>query len=709
MLNRFGNALLGTYSFLTGREGEQTLSELLTRVDPDKDLLVIDLETTGKNPIIDDILLIALTFDGQHAYVLDAKCMDVAPLIKLLEKIRVANQNIAFDYAFLRAKYDIKLNIAWDTYIAHALATAGLSREFGGNSLEYLAAKYLGIQLNKMVTKTFLTENWKNDQAISYAADDVLSTWALIPVTRSILRASGMWHIWETIELPFIEVIVKMQLAGIDFDLDKARDLRDMYIQKMEETLKKIREMVGPIEERVEVACGKCRKGQRFKKDGGGPCPFCNGTGKRIEVRTVELNPSSSKQLIEYFKSQGIPIPKKERADNRATESMDKASRKLIKHPLIPLLDEYAEYQKTVTGFLVPLTTSTLESKDGKYNHITGRIHTQYTQVDTATGRLSSRDPNLQNQKRDADIRSMFIAPKGQVLVTCDFSQYEVRVLAELSQDPGLISIFAKRAEYMEEMEEQLRKLGLVTYDESVGEKYPHLKTLQDNIDRYDFHNQTAIAIFKLDPDKIDYSSHQWKTLRSTAKSISFAIPYGAGPRRVADVAGISERDASARLNDYFRLYPKVKIWLDNIRASILKSDQTNLAARLGFPGRSISWTSTIYGRRRFFMLPDVHDPLEKRRILESMGRQACNFPIQGVNADVIKIAMIDLDNILQKDFPGAAIRLTVHDEIVTSSPKEYSYDLAWRQVQTMKDASNRFLKHVPTEVSISVAECWSK
>lgn len=707
-MKKLGLCDAGSYEYLTGGPGQKRLDALCKYLRIEKPVIVVDLETSGLNPILDDIFLTAFTFNGAHAFVIDMLTVDATEFMKLLSVLPVANHNIGFDYSFIKAKYQVDINIYWDTYITYALANAGIVWKMGGASLGTIAQRFLGRKLHKDLRKDFATDKWQTDEHIAYAADDVLTTWSLIPYTAAVLKAARVEHIWNEVERPFIRVLVDLHLNGIDFNLDAALDLRDQYQQRVDALRKKIEDAtLHTVHE--EVKCKLCRNGVRYKKDGGGPCPHCNGTGRISVTVQRSINPSSSQQLIAYLKSKGITIPTKTRPDGSIMETVDARARKTINHELIYDLDEYAAASKILNGFLLKLTTPTNVSPDGNYNHITHRIHTSYTQVDTDTGRLSSRNPNLQNQKRDNTIRGLFVAPPNHMMIMSDFSQYEVRIIAEASSDPRLQDFFFERAKLVDKMEQYLLDMDEVIYFPELGMKYKALYELQQQINSMDFHNVTALALFNLNKDNVDFESTTWKTQRSIAKSISFAIPYGAGPLKIAASVGISEEDARRHLDRYFKLYPKVKEWLEKIRKNILIPDTTGVNWQMGFPDVKLSWAETFLGRKRFFILPDENlAPSEYKRMSSAITRQASNFPIQGVNADVIKLAMTQLHNIYQ-NYDDTMIRLSIHDEIVTTCPQEIYKIIAREQVRVMKEVSARFLKVVPTEVGTLVDVRWRK
>jgi len=712
-MKSFGACTLGSYSFLTGAAGSLQLSRVVKRIRlGGYKNIVLDLETTGLDQILDDILLCAFTFDGVHAYVVDTKTVDISPFINLLKEVQVANHNIGFDYGFLKYKYGLDLPVVWDTLLTYSLATTGLpgktkEHKDSGASLQAIALKYLGVLLDKSVRKQFLTDTPITDESISYAGDDVLAAWALVPITASLLNASGLRHVWELVERDFIRVIVEMHLNGIDFDMDKALSLRDQYQERVAALSVELDEMT-KYEDDVPVKCKLCRNGTKYKKDGGGSCEVCGGQGFTVQRIMQHVNFSSSRQVIEWLKRNGVEVPTKLREDGSEMETVDAKARESINHPVIAKLNEYLVDERVLSGFLTRLTTPTNIDREGHFNHITGKVHPKFTQLYTNTGRLSSYEPNIQNQKRDNDLRSIFSAPKGEVMIIADYSQYEVRVMAEVSGDEGLSDFFIRRSKLVDQLQGMLDAIDEVTYTPEIGDRYSDIRDVYTQVNNLDFHNETAIALFHLKRDKIDFESKQWKQMRSVAKNVSFAIPYGAGPPRVAATSGVSEKEAKIRINKYFELYPKVQVWLENIKKQAIRPDVTGTAKKMGLGNSIISWTSTILGRRRFFLLPE---DVSAKKELGSIQREGCNFPIQGVNADVIKLVLNNVSKQIREDegMAGSVIRMTIHDEIVVSCPIANHKYVARTVVNIMKSVSQQFIKSLPTEVGLSISPCWLK
>jgi len=280
----------------------------------------------------------------------------------------------------------------------------------------------------------------------------------------------------------------------------------------------------------------------------------------------------------------------------------------------------------------------------------THRVHTTYNQTVTATGRLSSSDPNLQNipirTELGREIRKAFVAPAGSELIVADYSQIELRILAHLSEDPALIAAFKN------------------------GE---------------DIHRRTASEVWGVPLDKVT------KEQRSAAKAINFGIAYGMGENALAESAGIPRYEARNFIDKYFLTFPKVREYLDNAK---------DLAYAQGY-------VETIFGRRRY--LPELKSQIPYLRAAGE--RMAVNAPIQGTNADAIKLAMIELHKIVAERFglhPGAEAKmiLQVHDELVFEVKKGMSQMLVPIVREKMESAIQL---RVPVKVDVRVGRSWGE
>jgi DNA polymerase-1 len=340
---------------------------------------------------------------------------------------------------------------------------------------------------------------------------------------------------------------------------------------------------------------------------------------------------NSGTQLMEAFATLGVDLP----------DTME-ASLVKFDHPAVAKLLEYRQHEKTLSAFG--------ENVLGLINPKTGRIHPSFQQYGADTGRFSCTRPNVQQIPATSDFRKCFIAAPGYKLVTCDYSQAELRILAELSGDEAFVSAF---------------KSG------------------------QDLHTLTASQMFGVPVDQVQ------KSQRSAAKAINFGLAYGMGPGGLAPRLGVSLDESKALISKYFAAYPGVQRWLDKAAKD---------SVRLGY-------SVTPLGRKRFYNMPDESlkrtNEDEWRKQISAIERQGKNSPIQGSNADMTKLALINLRTAL-RGWDARTVN-TVHDEIVVEAREDQAEEVKHIVEKAMIEAGEALLKEVPIMADASIADYWSK
>ncbi|MEP0773618.1 MAG: DNA polymerase I, partial [Acidobacteriota bacterium] len=317
----------------------------------------------------------------------------------------------------------------------------------------------------------------------------------------------------------------------------------------------------------------------------------------QLQLQQHPLQPLSPQQLAEVmFARRGLPVLRrttKTRAPSTDADVLAELAARGFRLPALIL--EYREQAKLKSTYVDALPRQV---------DAAGRVHTRFNQAVTATGRLSSSDPNLQNipvrTELGREVRRAFVAPPGQLLVVADYSQIELRVLAHLSADPGLTQAFA------------------------VGE---------------DIHRATAARVFRVAPELV--SADQ----RRAAKTINFGLIYGMGAQALGRELGVAPREAQRFIDAYFEQFPRVKAFMEGIR------EQARATGRV----------TTLLGRHRYIAGLDSAN----HAVRANAERQACNAPIQGTAADLIKLAMVRLAAELRRRGEPARLLLQVHDELV--------------------------------------------
>jgi DNA polymerase-1 len=362
----------------------------------------------------------------------------------------------------------------------------------------------------------------------------------------------------------------------------------------------------------------------------------------RLEKEMVALagrafNPGSPTQLAEIlFTDLKLPTKGIKKGKTGFSTAAPELEKLRGQHPIIEKIEDYREVSKLLSTYVEVLPL--LADKDS-------RVHTTYNQAVAATGRLSSTDPNLQNipirTEAGRRIRRAFVAPKGTALISCDYSQIELRLAAALSKDPAMTEAFLH------------------------GE---------------DIHRATAAKIWSIPLNEV--TSDQ----RRTAKTINFGILYGQGPHGLASVAGLSYADAKTFIEKYFQVYAHFRSYIEETKA---------LARKLGY-------VETLFGRKR--PIPEILSSIPVLRAQAE--RMAVNMPLQGTAADLIKLAMIEIDKKLSAICPEARMLLQVHDEVVLEAPEKDAKQVAKFVKETMESVEK---VGVPIVVETKVGKNWEE
>jgi DNA polymerase-1 len=487
--------------------------------------------------------------------------------------------------------------VIFDTMLASYILNPGTR----AHEIEALAFSELARELPKVQASLLPmpSDNYGRDAAEAQAV------WELAPKLEASLKKENLLHILDKFELPLAPALAGMERHGIEIDRNFLEKLSVRLTARINELEVEIKKFAG-----------------------------------------AEVNVSSPKQLAEVLfeklKIQENARVRKTAGGSRYSTSADELEKLKDVHPIVPLILEHRELSKLVSTYVDALPK--LVRPD------TGRVHTTFNQTVTATGRLSSSDPNLQNipirTELGREIRKAFVAPPGHELVVADYSQIELRILAHLSEDPALCEAF---------------KQG------------------------QDIHTRTASEVWGVPIDKVT------KTQRSAAKAINFGIAYGMGANALAESAGISRDEARAFIDKYFLTFAKVGEYLENTKA---------LAYSQGY-------IETLYGRRRY--LPELKSHIPYLRAAGE--RMAVNAPIQGANADAIKLAMIELHKLVAERWgldkaADVKMLLQVHDELVFEVKRGLGAEIAALLKEKMTDAIKL---RVPVKVDVRVGRSWGE
>ena len=585
------------------------LESWLTKIKKSS-LLALDTETTGLDYMDAKLVGISLSVkSGEAAYIplghQQEEQLDVDVVLKKLKpilestKIKIVGQNIKFDRNIL-ARYGIQLtSFENDTMLMSYVLNSTATR----HNLDALAQYYLNYK-----TTTFEEVAGKGvkqvtfdlvpiDQAVHYASEDADITYRLHEELKSRLAKEPVLNtLLEEIEIPLITVLSDMERAG---------------------TL---------VNEKVLKAQSK-----NFSKR------ITKLETEAYELADQEFNLGSPKQLQEiFFEKLKYPILQKTPGGQPST----------AENVLQQLSEDY-ELPKIILEHrtLSKLKSTYTDKLPSQISPSTGRIHTSFNQTGTSTGRLSSSDPNLQNIPIKTEDgrrkRQAFEAPKGYQLISADYSQIELRVIAHLSKDEGLLKAFKE------------------------GQ---------------DIHSSTASEVFGVDIKEVDLNQ------RRSAKAINFGLIYGISAFGLSKQLGINRNLAAEYMDIYFSRYPGVRKYMNTIKSETKK----------------IGYVETLYGRRLY--LPEISTGNAIRR--QAAERVAINAPVQGTAADIMKKAMLSVNDSLKEQKIDAKLILQVHDELVVESHEKDTSKVKKILTDSMSKAAKL---SVPLEVEIGIGKNWDQ
>ncbi len=592
---------------------EADLEALAARMEGSR-LFALDTETTALDPMKASLVGISVALEENEAYYIPVGHRYLGaprqlPLERVLQFLRPIledpgiqkiGQNIKYDWIVLE-RCGIRLaGVSFDTMVASYL----IDPSKRAHNLDRIALDFLD---HKTITYADIAGKGKAqvgfdevlvEKAVPYACEDADVTLAAYGCLSGKLSELGLTRLMDTVEIPLIPVLKAMEMRGISVDRERLVSLSNNFQRQLD-----------TLENDIHALAG-----QRF-------------------------NINSPQQLGEIlFEKLKLPAQKKTKKKTGYSTDVEVLTALAERHELPAMILRHrtlAKLKSTYADALVEMI-----------HPETGRIHTSYNQTVTATGRLSSSEPNLQNipirTEEGMEIRRAFVPRKGWTMMAADYSQIELRLLAHYSDDEILVKAF---------------------------------------VDEEDIHSRTAAEIFQVFPQMIT------PELRRQAKAINFGIIYGMGAFSLSKELGISRKMAQTYINHYFARYKGVRAFIDRAIESAEKTGKT----------------STLLGRIR--QLPEIHST--NRNIRGFAERTAVNTPIQGTAADLIKLAMIRIDRVLQEKGFRSAMLLTVHDELVFEAPPDEIENLRDEVIDSMENVWPDL--KVPLKVNIDTGKNWAE
>ncbi|TAK72928.1 MAG: DNA polymerase I [Gammaproteobacteria bacterium] len=612
LLEETKTAQADNYAHYVIVEDEATFNTWLTQFEQ-TDLIAFDTETTHLDPMSATLVGMSLAYQpGKAIYIPLAHDYLGAPsqlnkewvltkIKPLLEnpKIKKIGQNIKYDLQILLHDHIHVQGIAYDTMLeSYVLDSASQN-----HNMDALALKYLGwrtITYEEVAgkgSKQIPFNQVEVEQAGRYAAEDADVTLRLHQTLWPRLQQEpGLQYVFETIEMPLVPVLAKMEYDGVLIDPVKLK-----------------------------------KQGQELQK-----------RAHELEQEVYHLadqpfNINSPKQLQEIL-FQKLKLPILQKTPTGQASTADAVLQELAVEFALPrIIIEYRSLTKLISTY----TNRLIE----QINPRTGRVHTSYNQAGTATGRLSSSEPNLQNipirMPEGRRIRQAFIAPPGFKLISADYSQIELRLMAHISEDSSLLHAFAHNL---------------------------------------DIHTATAAEVWGVPLDQVT------KEMRRDAKAINFGLIYGMSAFGLTRQLGIDRRSAQDYIDRYFARYPHVKAYMDNTRQH----------------AKEKGYVETLWGRRLY--LPDINSSQIPRQ--KAAERAAINAPLQGSAADIIKLAMVRIDQWLREERIPARMIMQVHDELV--------FEAAANDIERIVSGIQHHMSEVvplrvPLLVSVGVGDNWDE
>lgn len=578
-----------------------SLKKVLAEVSK-ADAICFDTETTGLDALKAKMIGLALSTEKGKAFYIDCQQERESVLEELKsffqqDKLWIA-QNIKYDMHVLENDGITLEGRKFDTMLAHYLIEPDQKHGMDFLALKYL--NYIPVSIETLIGKKGKGQKSMLDvpveEVTDYACEDADITFQLYELFKVELEKTGrLYQVFEEIEMPLVDVLKDMERVGFNLDVDS--------LKVMSEELAKEEIM---LEAKIKDLAGE------------------------------EFNVSSPKQLGEVlFEKMELDAKAKKTKSGQYSTSEEVLTKLAGKHEIIDHILDFRGVKKLKSTYVDALPLLIDENSN--------RIHTSFNQAVAATGRLSSVNPNLQNipirTERGKLMRKAFIPSEGNMLLAADYSQVELRLMAEMSGDEGMIEAFQNKQ---------------------------------------DIHSATAAKVFGISLEEVD------RDQRSKAKMVNFGIIYGISAFGLSQRLGVSRKEAKAMIDEYFAKYPKVKEFMD-------KSVKD---------ARDHGFVETIKGRRR--VLNDINS---RNAVVRGFAeRNAINAPIQGAAADIIKIAMINIQDRMKAEDLKSKMLLQVHDELI--------FDVLPSELDKMKDLVKTEMEgavsmSVPLEVEASLGENW--
>lgn len=595
--------LTGRYSIVRAKK---EFDNLISKLKDNKEW-AFDFETTGTDPMVCDVVGASFCWKKEEAVYIsfiekDGAFTDREYMLSMLKplfedsNIKKVGQNIKYEKVILRCLGIRLAGISFDTMVAsYLLNPSKFNHNLSDIVFEYIGCGMQNAQdmLGKGSKKITMAEVPLADISM-YCCKDSDAAFRLKSVLEKKLKEKDLYRLFCDIELPLIDVLADIEYSGVKLDISLLRETSEYMARQIEQLQYEIYGLVGE-----------------------------------------EFNINSPKQLASIlFERCKLPVVK--RTKTGFSTDVDVLTKLSEQHPVPAKILEYREFSK--------LKSTYADALPKLINTKTGKVHTSFNQTVTATGRLSSSDPNLQNipikTESGRRIRKAFISSfKEGLIVSADYSQIELMLLAHISGDEELLNAFK---------------------------------------DNKDVHTRTASLIFNCEEEAVT------EKMRQQAKIVNFGIVYGMSPYGLSKELGIGVDEAKNFIDSYFSRYPNVNKYI---------TQQISFARDKGY-------VLTMLNRRRY--IPEINSSNQSIRMFAE--RMAINTPIQGTAADIIKLAMIKIHSDIEKKMLKSMMIMQVHDELVFDLPSSEKDEL----IQLVKEDMEGVIKlKIPVKVNIDIGKSW--
>lgn len=625
--------------YLAWNEQDITVNTDITELEKELDsclFISLDTETSGLRFTESRLLLVQVYVNGK-IFIIDPDTIYVNKLKSVIENSKILKilQNAAFDYGHLKHNGYGCLTNVYDTMLVEKVIYTGLKTR---TSLDQIINRYLGINISKELQTSFIGKKGIAPDQIRYAGLDVKYL-HLVKEAQDVLMADKKDRtdiIVAHLENTVCPILAEVSYEGLELDVRKWLSLSSFHAEEKASIYAKVEDYLDSLKEDP-------KKAELLVKYQNNVLDLFLEDNKRYNI-----NLASPKQVKDFLKD----------VLDIETESVGKQFLvKNMKHPFIKLYSEYITANKKETAFGAKFLT--------KYIHSDNKVHTNFVQM-VRTGRMASKEPNMQQIPGNNTYRNCFIAPKNYVFVSSDYSSQELCVIAHGSQDPVWIEALIKNQD-----------LHSICAALIFGEQW----ATSANPD----------CSFERTKQKCHCPKHE--KLRKAAKSINFGLSYGMGFKKLSNTLDIPEQEAKDLIDKFFEVFPSIKNYLEGLaKEGVSKGYITTMAP---------------YKRKRYF--DGWNGQYTPKALLGSFERQSKNTPIQGSSADMIKEALINIDRAIKKDKLPVKIVMVVHDQIDTICHKSFAPEWKKRLTYIMEETAKTIIPTGYLKAETTITEQWSK